>query len=208
MYLVVEGHGEVRAASNLVTRLWQDHGRPTPWSEPIRCRNLERRDGLTKAAELVRCKRDVAGLLILRDEDDACPKVRGPEAAGWLRALELPFPTALVLLHREYEVLFLACAADLAGHPLKGDDGQSRPGLLPGTRFDGDPEKVRGAKEWLSERFGSGRAYKPTFDQLPMTRLLKLQTLRVAGPPCFGTLERALRFLGQAGAGQVYPLAG
>jgi hypothetical protein len=207
MYLVVEGHGEVRAAGNLVSRIWGDHGRTTPWAEPIRWRNLERREGLTKAAELARSKRDAVGLLILRDEDDGCPKTRGPEAAGWLRALRLPFPTALVLLHREYEVLFLSCVADLAGRPLKGDDGQSRPGLLQGTTFVGDPESVRGVKEWLGDRFPPNRSYKPTFDQLPMTRMLKLQTLRAAGPPCFGTLERALHFLGQAGACDVYPPA-
>jgi hypothetical protein len=39
-----------------------------------------------------------------------------------------------------------------------------------------------------------------------MTKMIHLPTLRAAGVPCFGTLERALGFLGASfGASGVYP---
>ena len=124
--------------------------------------------------------------------------------ADWLRALRLPFPSAVVLLHPEYEVLFLPCLDRMAGKSL-GDGAAARPGLQPGTRWEGGWESKRGLKEWLTAHFPSNRSYKPTLDQLPLTRLLDLPTLRSADLPCFGTLERALAFLAAAGAGEVYP---
>ncbi len=131
-----------------------------------------------------------------------------PEAAGWVRPLKPPFPVAVVLLHREFEVLFLPCVAQMAGRPIVGADGQARPGLVAGSRYDGDWEAKRGVKEWLSERFPRGVRYKPSLDQLPMTRMIDVPTLRAAEVPCFGSLERALRFLAASfGEGGVYPEA-
>lgn len=64
-------------------------------------------------------------------------------------------------------------------------------------------------KEWLTANFPPGRSYKPAFDQLPLTRMIDLPTLRAANVPCFGTLERALTFLaGAFGKGGVYPPPG
>jgi len=68
-----------------------------------------------------------------------------------------------------------------------------------------DWEARRGIKEWLTAHFPENRSYKPTLDQLPLTRLLDFSVLRQADLPCFGTLERALAFLGQGGSGEVYP---
>lgn len=86
-YLVVEGHGDGQAALNLVVRLWDDLGLPAlHWVEPIRGKNLHQERSVQKACPLVRTKTDVNGLLLLRDEDDACPK-------EFLRSLSLPqFP--------------------------------------------------------------------------------------------------------------------
>ena len=112
----------------------------------------------------------------------------------------------MVLLHPEYEVLFLPCVEHMAGRPLVGPDGNPRPGLLPGTRHVGDWEAKRGVKEWLSAHFPEGRSYKPTLDQHAMTKMIDLPTLRAANVPSFGTLERALAFLGDAfGSAGVYP---
>ncbi len=48
--------------------------------------------------------------------------------------------------------------------------------------------------------------YKPTLDQLALTRMIDSSDLRSVGLPAFGTLERALRFLASAPApGAVYP---
>lgn len=207
-YILVEGHGEVLAAGNLVARLWQRTAHPLPWRAPVRWKNLHLRRGLEKGANYVRAQPDVGALLVLRDEDDACPRTTAPELAAWLGALRLPFPAALVLLHPEYEVLFLPCVAGMAGKPIARGPGPERPGLLPGTVYEGDWEARRGVKEWLSRHFPRGVSYKPTQDQLPMTQMLDLDVVRAAGIPCFGTLERALGFLArsvEAGTHGVYP---
>jgi hypothetical protein len=205
-YILVEGHGEVGAADNLVTRLWQEAGHWQPWAPALRWLNLHQRRGIEKGIGSIRAKGDAGALLILRDEDDGCPKERGPELASWARELAPPFAVAVVLLHREYEVLFLPCLDRMTGHPIIGADGQKRPGLVPGTRYEGDWEAKRGIKEWLSTHFPTGRSYKPTLDQLPLTRLIDLPTLRSAGVPCFETLERSLAFLASSfGTPGVYP---
>ena len=131
------------------------------------------------------------GLLIIRDADDDidCPKTNGPKTAGWLRDESLPFPAAIVLIRREYETLFLPCLTRMAGIPLRDDRGIERPGLVLGSTFEGDYERMRDVKGWLSRHFPRGRSYKPTVDQLPMTRLIDFSDLRRSGLPSFGTLE-------------------
>jgi hypothetical protein len=210
-YLVVEGHGDGHAALNLVNRLWIDlHLPPFHWAEPIRGRNLHQERGVQKAGELIRSKPDAGAFLLIRDEDDACPKGQGPLAAAWLRSLKLPFPSAIVLAHREFEAFFLPCIARMAGRKIVGPHGLERDGLLPNTTFEGDPESIRGVKEWLSNHMPKGRAYKPTVDQLPLARLVDFQMLRATrcSLPCFGSLERALHFLNreiEAKTAQTYP---
>lgn len=207
-YILVEGHGEVSAAGNLVARLWQRTGHVLPWGAPLRWKNLHLRKGLENGANYVRGQSDAGALLVLRDEDDLCPRSAAPEMTSWLSRLRLPFPTAVVLLHPEYEVLFLPCVAQMAGRPIVDGSGKARAGLLPGTVCEGDWESHRGIKEWLSLHFPRGRSYKPTQDQLAMTRMLDLDVVRAAGVPCFGTLERALGFLAasiEAGTCGIHP---
>lgn len=201
-YVLVEGHGEVQAVGNLISRLSADLGIAFPWATPIRWKGLHQRDRFVRGANFIRSKPDAQLLLILRDEDDACPKERGPEMASWLRALALPFPSAVVLFHPEYEVLFLPCLHRMSGERLDG-----RSGLEPETVWDGESwEAKRGIKEWLTDRFPPNRSYKPPLDQLPMTRMIDFGLLRDAAVPCFQTLERALSFLDRSpGTSDVYP---
>lgn len=205
-YLVVEGHGEVAAAANPITRVSASLGLALTWSTPIRWPALNTRRGVERAARFVAAKPDVDSLLVLRDEDDLCPRERGPQTSAWLRELALPFPSAVVLLHPEYEVLFLPCIERMAGKPLPATAGGPRPGLRADARWNGHWERRRGIKEWLSKNFSGTSAYKPTLDQLPLTRMVDLDVLRAAGVPCFETLERALKSL-DAGRGgcDVYP---
>jgi hypothetical protein len=203
-YILVEGHGEVGAVDNLISRLSADLGCPRAWSPAFRWKNLHTHEGIEKGANYIRARPDADALLILRDEDDACPAEQGPRLAARLRELGLPFPAAVVLFHPEYEVLFLPCLHRMAGKPL-GTGAATRPGLLPETRWTAHWEARRGVKEWLSAHFPPGRSYKPTLDQLPLTRLLDFPTLHQADLACFGTLARALTFLSRGSAGDVFP---
>lgn len=211
LYLVCEGHGEVKAALNLVTRLWRDLGLPAEavWHDPpIRGLALQTEAGFKRTCALLRTKLDCKGALILRDEDDGCPARRGPEAARWVAEATLSFPAAVVLAHREYEALFLPCVHLMAGQPLTDPTGLRRPGLRAGTSFSGDPTQIRDVKGWLSARYEDGRAYKPTLDQLALTRLIDFPVLRQSALPCFETLERALRFLAHQHGPCIYPPPG
>lgn len=189
-YILVEGHGEVEAAQNLIVRLTKELGHQQPWDIPRRWVNLHqwearRRGGARNGAELIRGKPDAAALLILRDEDDTCPKDLAPQMAELLAGLELPFPVAYVLLHPEYEVLFLPCLDRMAELGFPAD-----------LSWDRDSWQARrGIKEWLSKQLPRGRSYKPTVSQLALTRRIDFQVLREAAVPCFGSLERRIRFL-------------
>ena len=210
-YLFVEGHGDTEAALNLVSRLWLNLGLETIyWAQPCRGKNLHQERGVEKVCALVRSKGDCVALLILRDEDDLCPRDAAPAMAEWLRNQKLTFPSAAVLAHREFEAFFLPCISRMAGRKMRDANGSERDGILADTRFAGNPEAIRGVKEWLSDHMAKGRRYKPTLDQLPLTRLIDFDTLRTATEPlpCFGSLERALRFLHkerERGGYGVYP---
>lgn len=201
-YVLVEGHGEVEAVGNLIHRVSGALGFHAPWARPIRWKNIHRARGLQKGIEFIRAKADAGALLLLRDADDDCPKALAPVLARVIADAHPSCPTALVLFYPEYEVLFLPCLAQMAGRQLDG-----RPGLRHSTCWDGESwEARRGLKEWLSEHFESGRVYKPTIDQLPLTRLIELDTLGSAAVPSFGTLQRAIRFLAEHfGQSGIYP---
>ncbi len=203
-YILVEGHGELGAVDNLVHRLTHDLYLDLLWAPAVRWKNLHLKRGIEQGANFIRSKRDAGGLLILRDEDDGCPAERAPEIASWLRGMRLPFPSSVVLLHPEYEVLFLPCLHLMAGRPLDSTR-VARPGLVAETRWEGSWESRRGIKEWLSAHFPPNRSYKPTLDQLPLTRLIDFAVLRQAGVACFGSLERALAALAAGAATNVYP---
>jgi hypothetical protein len=196
-YLIVEGHGDTEAALNLVTRLCADLRLQIPAWKALRGKNLHQERGILKVCHWIRSKPDCDVLLILRDEDDACPKSRAPEMATWLRNQGLRFPAAIVLAHREFEAFFLPCIARMAGQKLVDAHGIERPGLIREARFEGDPEGMRGVKEWLSKKMPDARSYKPALDQLPLARRVVFADIRAHIPPlpCFGSLERALQFL-------------
>lgn len=206
----MEGHGEQEAVLNLLYRLQAEIGLAgAVWAPPIRVRQLSTYDGIERLCSRVRLEPDVAGLLILRDEDDGCPAVVGPDLGRVLAKQRLPFPAAVVLAHREFESLFLASMKSIAGRPLSGPGGLARAGWPEKAIFLGNPESKRGAKEWLSAQLPRGRRYKPSVDQLPLTRMVDLDLVRESGLAWFGTLERALRFLAEndGSPGAVYPPA-
>jgi len=201
-YVLVEGHGETEAVLNLLTRLSAECAAGLlPFAPPIRVPGIASEENLMRFVELVRGRPDAHALIALRDDEDGCPKHDAPRLSERLRGLGLPFPSAVVLAFREYETLFLPCVERMAGRALVGPGG-SRAGLRQDASWiGGDFESKRGVKEWLTSQMPPGRAYKPSVDQLPLTRMVDFDTVREKGLPWFGSLERALRFL-EAHAGE------
>lgn len=205
-YVVVEGDGDRAAVPNLLARFVAELGLYATWKPPLKINVLRPADA-ARAGDLTRSRADIDGLLVLRDDEDGCPKADGPEIAQWFKGLQLPFPTACVLFFREYETIFLPHLSDMAGKDLDVG-GVARPGLLPDAASHPAPETPRDAKGVLTANMASGRSYKETVDQLAFTRLVDMPALRASGLPCVETLERALRFLLDPAAkpGDVFPL--
>lgn len=191
-----EGQYDGAAVENLLRRAGDDLGlRVDSWRDPIPSGRWTSRESVLDLAEKARRRPGVGGLLLTRDADDDCPRTTGPEAAAWLREVRLPFPAAVVLFKPEFEVLFLP----------------GLPASVRGARAQRDWEANRDCKAIVSRPMLPARRYKPSTDQLRLTRALDLGRLRAAGVPCYGTFENAIRFLasnwGTAGAGRAYPPA-
>ena len=146
-YVLVEGHGETDAVGNLLARLVQNLEIDVPrFARPIRATGIAHREGLRRHAEAIRAKKDAEALLVLRDDEDGCPRDDGPREAAVLRELALPFPVAVVLAYREYESLFLPCVHQMAGKAFEAPGGLKRPGLRADARYEGDFEAKRDVK--------------------------------------------------------------
>lgn len=213
LYIVREGDGEKDALPALIYKLRDHLGLDLPHHQPDR-HGLQR-SLLTKAQVHATCElirgRDCDGLLLTRDaghdhlDYEDCPKYSAPEMASWVREIDLPFPTAVLLFYKEYETLFVAGATHLAGKELR--DSRSTP--VGKTRADAtahpSPETPRDAKGWVSKNLVE--KYKPTLLQTSLTRLLDPVAMEATGLSSYRRLVSALEFLGtnQGVAGAVYP---
>jgi hypothetical protein len=180
---VVEGKGEVEALPNLCSRVrdyleaWNWYVDPDPVRQPRSWLVDEAQDSPKRSCHAERAGRAVRlalarpadGVLVTCDADDDCPAVWGPSAKNivtrWVRG-------DAVMVVREYEAWLL--------HAF--DEAQLRAVGV------SDPERIRGAKEKL-KRIKPG--YKPTTDQLKLTRGIDIARLRRASDS-FDKLVRSL----------------
>lgn len=165
---IVEGDGDVQAVPILLSRLLNHYGWSVNWyvSRPIRVGNLGNlKKNLNRFLELATLEKDCSAIMILLDLDEGCPKEQSFALADAIRELQLLYPVAIVMAHREYEAWFLASMQTIAGHCDIPQD----------VRFDGEVERVRGAKEWLTANMTQSprpRRYKETLHQAEMTTLI------------------------------------
>ncbi len=192
---VTEGHGEVKALPKLLHRIALDH---EVWSldvlEPWR-RNrgsLVAPGGLEKAVQAMalRVGSTAGGVLVLIDADDDCPAELGPALLGRARQARSDIPVSVVLANREFEAWFLAAAPSLAGHCGLGE-----------AEAPADPEQIRGAKEWLTDRRTDGGKYSPTVDQAALASRFDMKMARV-GSPSFDKFCREVEVLLGMGPGE------
>lgn len=183
---IVEGHGEERAVPLLIRRILEAQGiydiellsAQRKGEYPSVARNF---DNIFLAATLVK-----APILWVMDFDSKnydCPIKEAQKLLARADALRPGWPLKIAFLVKEYETLFLI------------DEAATRkafPDIPAKTSFPQEPEKVRGAKEWLSKaRPAAGHAYKPMVDQAKITAHLNLDLLRNRSAD-FAHLERAI----------------
>ncbi len=92
-----------------------------------------------------------------------------------------------MLANKEYEAWFIAAAVSLRG----------KRGLAADLTADPDPERIRGAKEWLSDHMPRNRPYNPTIDQAALTSVFDMQAARRADSfdKCYREIVRLLTVL-------------
>ena len=127
-------------------------------------------------------------ILVLLDANSDCPARMGPELLQRALAARPDLPIRVVLAKVEYEAWFLAAAESLAG----------RQGMADGTVSPTDPESVRNAKRWLSERMPPGRPYRETLHQPGLTAVFDVDAARAA--PSFDKMWRDVTDLLQLAA--------
>jgi hypothetical protein len=173
--LVVEGHGDFKAAPILFRRIGYDIDPSVPLDvqQPIRRprSSLVRTAGeLERAVELAALKaRPRGGIFVLLDSDDDCPAELAPRLLARAEASGMGLLVSVILPQREFEGWFLAAAQSIRG----------RRGLPVDLARPEDPEEIRGAKGWLRERM-HGRVYSETIDQPALAAIFDLNQARSA----------------------------
>ena len=165
---IVEGQGDEAALPLLLRRLRDEAqawglevGRP----HRKRRTQLVKKDSLQSAVRVAGLREDCAGILVLFDADDDCPKELAPILEEWAREAAGGKPCAVVMANREYEAWFLASIEALRG----------RAAILPDAVSHHDPEAPRDAKGELERRMPRSASYSPTVDQAPLTAHLDLE---------------------------------
>lgn len=159
---IVEGHGDVQAVPLLLRRLRDE---AAAWGLEVgrphrRTRGeIGRRDTLQRAVQVAALEANCAGILILCDADDDCPKEAAPRLQAWAEEVSGGVPCRVVLANREYEAWFLASIEELRGIRSVAPDATSHP----------EPEQPRDAKGELERRMEAGATYSETVDQANLT---------------------------------------
>jgi hypothetical protein len=186
--LVVEGHGDFKAAPILFRRIGYDIDPSIllDVQQPIRRprSSLVHAPGeLERAVELAALKaRPRGGIFVLFDSDDDCPAELVPPLLARAKLAGMGLSVSVILPQREFEGWFLAAAESLRG----------RRGLPADLAPPRDPEGIRGAKGWLRDRM-RGHVYSETIDQPALAAIFDLNQARAA--KSFDKCYRDLRLL-------------
>ncbi len=140
-----EGQSDCESIPTLLTRLAQHGGFDRPViKRPIRFRRnrIEKEGELHRLLDLA-CRKlqRPGGILILLDADEDCPAEIGPRIERAAASECAGIPVAVVLAKRMFESWLLA-----------GAEGLVEGGEIEPTDFPEQPEEIRNAKDWLSER--------------------------------------------------------
>ncbi|PZT72109.1 MULTISPECIES: DUF4276 family protein [unclassified Streptomyces] len=165
---IVEGHGEVAAVRELVSRIAAEfHDTYAEVAQPFRLDSgkMRKPDELGKAIRFQAARvRGGGGVLVLRDGDDSdvtCPVELARMLAPDVGLVTVP--VEIVIARHEYEAWFLAAAESLRGHSAVRDDAV----------FPDDPEARRGAKSRLEGLMTE--SYKETLHQARFSGVMDLR---------------------------------
>ena len=170
---IVEGQGDVKAIPLLIRRIVSEHYPEVVVDipRPIRVHRNQvvQPDELEQEVELAARKiRGQGAIFIILDSDGDCPAELGPALLRRASQARSNLPIAVVIAKNEFEAWFLAAAESLRGQRGLKDD------IHPPS----DPEAIRNAKGWLSDRMENSRTYRETRDQPALAALFDIKQAR------------------------------
>ncbi len=185
---IVEGPGEVEAASLLLRRMLErNHSWNIRIQRPINAHgigNIIKLNGLGRFLKVAE-KRDAChAVLILLDAEGSCAREVAGRLATRARNHSPHLPIAVVAAKCHYENWLLGSTETLAG----------KSGLKDSLEIISDPESVPDSKRWLTDHMEKGKAYKETFDQAPLSKAIDID-LVCQRARSFRRLEQALEQL-------------
>ncbi|NSL43348.1 DUF4276 family protein [Streptomyces sp. 8P21H-1] len=181
---VVEGHGEEKALQGLLHRL-VPHLREGAYADIQPAYRLPhdrmlKLEPLSQALTIVTARRPCpTAVLVLLDADDDCAVELATQIHSLARNSHAHVPLTAVVAVREFEAWFLA----------------GRMGLPHDLAPPPNPEAIRGAKEWLSDRMPLGSTYRPPAHQPSFVQYFDLDAARHAAPSFDKLCREILRFL-------------
>jgi hypothetical protein len=193
---IVEGHGESEAVPILIRRIAQmiDPGFVPKVLSPLRvpASRLLKEGEIERSVDLAARKlQGRGGILIIVDCDweNGCPAEDGPVFLKRAIATRNDLPIAVILAKREFEAWFLAAAESL----------RNKFGLPGDLESPAYPESIRGAKEWLTDKMPSSRAYAEATDQPAFTAIFDINSARRADSfdKCYRDIRSMLEQLRQ-----------
>jgi len=191
---IVEGHGECEAVPILIRRIAEtiDPGFVPRVLPPLRvpASRLLKEGEMERSVDLAARKLQGRGGIVIivdYDRESCCPAEDGPALLQRAVAVRGDIPIAVILAKREFEAWFLAAAESLRGQY----------GLPNNLEPPPDPEAIRGAKEWLSDRMPPGRSYAETTDQPAFATVFDMNAARRADSfdKCYRDVKRMLEQL-------------
>jgi len=164
---IVEGQGDVEAVPVVLRRLRDE---AQAWDLEVarphrRTRGeLARKDTLQRAVQVAALREDCAGIMIVFDADDDCPKELAPIVQGWAEEVSGSLPCKVVMANREFEAWFLASIEELRGQrSIRGD-----------ATSHNNPEQPRDAKGCVEDCMHDGGSYSETADQAALAAGISL----------------------------------
>jgi hypothetical protein len=191
--IIVEGHGEREAVPVLIRRIAAEinpalsieicSSQRIPETKLLKAD--ETRNAIEYAARKIGGK---GGIVIIVDCDrkNGCPAKDGPALLKRANKIRPDVPISVILAKKEFESWFIAAAASIRG----------KRGLSSTLEEVADPESIRGAKEWLSDRMPPHFPYSETTDQPALTALFDMALARKRSgsfDKCYREIEKLLQ---------------
>ncbi len=191
---IVEGHGECEAVPILIRRIARDidPGFVPNVLQPLRVsvNKLLKEGEIERSITFTARKLQGRGGIIVIvdcDWDNGCPAKDGPALLKRAKTARNDLPISVILAKKEFEAWFLAAAESLRG----------KKGLPNDLEPPEDPESIRGAKEWLSDRMPPSKSYTETTDQPALTAEFDMNIARTSDSfdKCYRDIRHMLETL-------------